>query len=80
MPRVLHWGLSLRLAVDDEAFLVTLGQAQHGADGLTGCSRFPSVLPGGHLLGAVGLQGPTLYPEHAPLFRLVAAGAVEAGR
>lgn len=57
VPRVLHWGRPM--ALEDEMFLATLREAQHGADGLTGAFRLPAVLPEQSTgwVGTPGLEG-----------------------
>lgn len=57
IPRVLHWGAPVD--ADDRSFLATLSEAQHGADGLSGASRFPAVLPeqSAGWIGTPGLDG-----------------------
>jgi alpha-galactosidase len=57
VPRVMHWGAPV--AAEDRSFLATLPESQHGADGLTGASRFPAVLPeqSAGWTGTPGLDG-----------------------
>ncbi len=59
VPRILHWGPSPGSRPADEPFLGVLAESQYGADGLTGTSRFPAVLPeqSAGWLGTPGLDG-----------------------
>src|SRR4051794_35157382 len=45
VPRVVHWGARLGAAASADPTLATLGDSQHGADGLTGQQRTPALLP-----------------------------------
>ncbi len=69
VPRVLHWGPPV--SSDDRQFLATLGESQHGADGLTGASRFPAVLPeqSSGWVGTPGLEGHRAGSRFSTLFR-----------
>jgi len=56
VPRVLHWGHRLSDAASADPLLATLGESQHGADGLTGQQRVPALLPE-QAKGWTGLPG-----------------------
>ena len=57
VPKVMHWGRPV--SDSDSDLLATLAEAQHGADGLTGASRLPAVLPeqSAGWVGTPGLEG-----------------------
>jgi len=59
VPRVLHWGPPVDPVPGDATYLAGLGESQRGADGLTGSSRSPAVLPeqSDGWLGSPGLDG-----------------------
>ena len=59
VPCVLHWGPLVPAEQAGEAFLASLAETQHGADGLTGAARFPGLLPEQSTgwLGTPGLEG-----------------------
>jgi alpha-galactosidase len=56
VPRVLHWGGRLSEAAARDPMLASLGDSQHGADGLTGQRRVPALLPE-QAMGWTGLPG-----------------------
>jgi alpha-galactosidase len=59
IPRILHWGPRLHAGQMDEAFLRTLAESQHGADGLAPDQRLPALLPeqSAGWFGTPGLEG-----------------------
>ncbi|HEX5511182.1 MAG TPA: alpha-galactosidase [Actinomycetales bacterium] len=59
IPRVLHWGERIESVADDVSFMGTLAHSQHGADGLSGSRRIPSVVPeqSDGWFGTPGLEG-----------------------
>jgi alpha-galactosidase len=56
VPRVLHWGRRLSDEAAGDPMLASLGDSQHGADGLTGQRRLPALLPE-QAMGWTGLPG-----------------------
>ena len=80
VPRVLHWGPPGEPVPGDEPYLASLGEAQHGADGLTGSRRFPAVLPeqSDGWLGTPGLDGHRDGTTFSTRFR--SAGSEVAGK
>ena len=59
VPRVLYWGRRLGVVAAADPMLGTLGDSQHGADGLTGQHRLPALLPeqAAGWIGTPGLEG-----------------------
>ena len=59
LPRILHWGPCVPDLPADVPYLAALAEGQHGADGLTGSCRFPTVVPeqSAGWFGTPGLDG-----------------------